>query len=671
MNDLLTRGVSGKMLWGPITFGILLGLLHHYQRATRRPPTFSLEAVQAEASEPRVPARKTSRSRLSKTDDVTDNPALALAHLPRHYAHIRMAALAYDGNPMGAFEDRLLKESIDLVVPNKTFLKHINTIAPHTPQLIYTNTSNLYSYLLLDWLKYADEHGYDREWAFYHAAQATRFRGTSPSSRPVASFWRVYRGGRMYTDVTAPACKQTPGGLVFGGGLGEAVYLGYPERFREINLKLATGARANWLAVPEYPSEFDANGRPTKWTILGTVTDTTQLMTRSGQITFDPPADWQAAPINGTERLFYVRFRTTSRGTAPLATSILGRDYVEANGNNSGTIPAFDAEADANKDGYLNDQEYAKRAAGKNARFAYESRLFAGSYGQMRFAANPSSDSYRRWAVHYHTNYLEGQPLAGGLFMDNAWGTAPINDAEVLEPVKTYAADAGKIMSAIAQEIAPDCVLMNTCGEGGRVDPLIQANPFYFEEFAIRPLAHYYVQFEELAATVARRQKLTTPAPYGVLDSYPSGGSPTDPRTQLATLAYYYLLAEPESTFLMLFGGYEPSSTWTRHWVPAVAYDVGQPTGKWSRLDEGKDPANPSLQYRVYQRDYAHALILYKPLSFGGWNGPKPTLGDGTATRHELDGTYRPLRADGTLGDGVQSIDLRNGEGAILVKVKP
>lgn len=670
MNDLLHRGVSGRMFWGPITFAILLGLLHYYQFQSKPPRTFTLGAVQAEAAEPRVPARKTSRSRLARTVEFTDNPALALTHIPRHYPHIRLAALAYDGNPMGAFEDRLLKESIDLVVPHKTFLKHISAVAPDTPQLSYTNTSNLYGYLLLDWLRYADEHGYDREWAFYHAAQATRFRGSSPSSRPVACFWRVYRGRQLLTDVTALACKQTPGSVLFGG-LGESVYLGYPERFREINLKLASGARSNWSFVPEYPSEFDSNGRPLKWTILGTVTDTTQLLTRSGQITFDPPADWQAAPVNGTERLFYVRIRATSRGTAPVATAILGRDYVEANGNNSGTIPAFDAVADANQDGYLNDQEYAKRAAGKNARFAYESRLFAGSYGQMRFAANPSSDSYRRWAVHYHTSYLEGQPLAGGLFMDNAWGTAPVNGAEALEPVNTYAADAGKLLGALAQAIAPSCVLMNICGERGKVDPLIQANPFYFEEFALRPLAHTYEQFEDLAGVVSRRQKLTTPSPYAVLDSFPSGGSATDPRTQVATLAYYYLLADPESTFLMFFGGYEPSSTWTRHWVPAAAYDVGRPTAPWSRLAEGKDPGNAGLTYRVYQRAYENALILYKPLAFGGWKGPKPTLGDETSTRHELDGTYRPLRADGTLGEPVTRIDLRNGEGAILVKGKP
>jgi hypothetical protein len=44
------------------------------------------------------------------------------------------------------------------------------------------------------------------------------------------------------------------------------------------------------------------------------------------------------------------------------------------------------------------------------------------------------------------------------------------------------------------------------------------------------------------------------------------------------------------------------------------------------------------------------------------------SLSDNTATAHALGGTYRPLRADGTLGPPVTSITLRNGEGAILIK---
>src|SRR5262249_36730367 len=111
-----------------------------------------------------------------------------------------------------------------------------------------------------------------------------------------------------------------------------------------------------------------------------------------------------------------------------------------------------------------------------------------------------------------------------------------------------------------------------------------------------------------------------------------------------------------------------PSTSWTRHWSPAAAFDVGQPIGEKSVRVTGADPAAPALTYKVYQRQYGNALVLYKPLSYTRGVGTGG-LGDATATAVALGGTYRPLHADGTLGAPVTSVTLRNGEGAILVKV--
>ena len=66
-------------------------------------------------------------------------------------------------------------------------------------------------------------------------------------------------------------------------------------------------------------------------------------------------------------------------------------------------------------------------------------------------------------------------------------------------------------------------------------------------------------------------------------------------------------------------------------------------------------------------RRYDNALVLYKPLSYA--NGQTGTLDGATATFFALDGTYRPLKADGSLGAPVTGVWLRNGEGDILVKV--
>src|SRR5262249_45167486 len=88
----------------------------------------------------------------------TNNPGLEpipTPTIPRHYSHIRIAELAYSGNPMGTFEQNLLQNSVDVVIPNTRYLSTIQSAAPDTPQLIYSNVSNLYQGLLTDWLEYA------------------------------------------------------------------------------------------------------------------------------------------------------------------------------------------------------------------------------------------------------------------------------------------------------------------------------------------------------------------------------------------------------------------------------------------------------------------------------------------------------------------------------------
>ena len=59
-----------------------------------------------------------------------------------------------------------------------------------------------------------------------------------------------------------------------------------------------------------------------------------------------------------------------------------------------------------------------------------------------------------------------------------------------------------------------------------------------------------------------------------------TGGAPTDPRTQIATFAEYYLLADPKYTFLDFYGGYAPPTPWSQHFAPAVNFNVGQPKGE-------------------------------------------------------------------------------------------
>jgi hypothetical protein len=589
--------------------------------------------------------------------------------IPRHYTHIRIAELAYGGNPMGSFEQNLIRNSVDLVVPNTQYLSTINAVSPNTPQLIYSNVSNLYGGILTDWLSYADGHGVSRELGFYHVTKATPFTGASPSSQPVNWFWGVYQTapGGTPTDVTSAA----RGGRTFNvnfGGAGTTTAIGYPERFRELNVTLASGAAAGWSGVWEYATAADAAGNPTAWKPLSLLQDGTGGLQQSGTVTFDPPADWATASVGGGARLFYVRFRVTA-GTAdqqPVLQTVFGRDYVGANGTFSGVIPAFDYSADTNHDGYLSNAEYANRKPGMDARFAYESRLFYPYYGQMRFVTNPSSSAVRKWAADYHVRLLDSNPLADGVFMDNATGRVPFPGVSVLEPTSTFSTDSGALLAAVSRAIQPRWVLANTAGGGADAAPLAAGSGGAFEEFLLRPMQATWSDVGDAANLVASRLA-PGGAPYLVIDSYPGGGSPTDPRTQLATLSYYYLLGDPQRTFLIFYGGSNPSSSWTQHWSAAAAVDVGQPTGAMRVFLTGTDPANPALTYQVFARDYTNALVLYKPRSYKAGVGTG-TTGNDTGTYTPLGGTYRQVNADGSLGPVVTAITLRNGEGAVLIK---
>jgi hypothetical protein len=590
---------------------------------------------------------------------------------PQHYSWIRLAELAYSGTPLGAFEAQLLRNSIDLVIPNAAYLSTINSIAHNTPQLIYTNVSSIYGNLLLSWDNWAEAHGISPESAFYHVTAPTVFSGDSSGSQPVNWFWGVYEGGAQvnFTDLTSAAHTANDRNVALGP-YGTSLYIGYPDRYREINFNLASGARNGWAGVLQYATGVDANGNPTGWANLPLLTDTTQGLTRSGQITFDPPAGWAPVSVNGSARMYYIRILTVHNGSAPLANTILGRDYVDARGGAQGIIPAFDYAADRNHDGYLNNAEYAVAVAhGYTARFVYETRLFQPYNGQERFAINPSSPGFAAFAVQYYTQLLNNQPLADGFFVDNSTGKRPATPGTVLESVSDYSRAYGALLNDIGRAIAPRWLIANTSGGDGSANSTIQQNTAYFVESAIRPLADNWQRFEDLANQVTQWESLRTPAPYAVLDSLPTGGAINDPRTQIATLAEYYLVGSPQNTFLDFYGGYSPASSWSQHWTPAVTYNVGQPEGGWSVFATGSDPSNRAYMYKVYQRKYTNALVLYRPLSHSQGNAGTGTTGDASAVTLHLGGTYRPLQANGRLGAPVTSVWLRNGEGAILVKV--
>lgn len=286
------------------------------------------------------------------------------------------------------------------------------------------------------------------------------------------------------------------------------------------------------------------------------------------------------------------------------------------------------------------------------------------TYGSGRYAVNPTA-AFGQWAADYHRRYLDSNPLASGLFVDNSWGSPLVgfSQSDIVESLSSFAAGYRSAVQAVNQAIAPRWVIMNTAGGGA--NNLLPASPAYYEEFLLRPLAQNWWDFQDRATWVPDWQSKTSPPPYGVLDCRPDGGSPTDGRTQLAALCYYYLLADPVYNFLDFFGGSNPESAWSEHWCPAVTFNVGSPQGSWILFASGPDPSSSGKTYKVFGRTYTNALVLYKPISADQFGG-SGVLSDSSVTTHDLGGTFSPVHADGTLGSSVTSISLRNGEGVIL-----
>ena len=586
----------------------------------------------------------------------------------RKYTHIRLAQLAYSGNPMGTYEKDLAKNSLDLIIPNTKYLQTLESVAGDTPSVIYSNISNLYGGLLTDWFEYAAAHGADRESAFYHVTQATGFTGASPSSIPVREFWEVLRGAAggsgSLTDLTYAATGRGTG--VPFGGVGQALHLGWTDRFREVNFTVQTAA-AGWLGSFQYVSEVNPDGSPKAWKTLSLLSNGTAGFTQSGQLIFDPPADWKPAVMPGTgQLLYYVRVVTTA-GTGPTAKTLFGRDYVNSAGGGKGTIPAFDATADTNGDGYLTDAEFANRRSGYYARFVHETRLFYPYYGQMRFVTNPGSVPVRQWAADYHQRLLDQHTQADGVFLDNSNGKLPFAGTPVQESVATFTDDMAAAVGAVTRALPGKWVVSNTVGSIAEGDAIAEQSTAVLEEFLLKPTDHTWSTVLDMKNLIDRRLAADSPSPYVIIDTHPGSGDIRTERTRQGALAYYYLLADPDKTFLMFFGGFSPSAAWEKVFVPAATYDVGKPRGAMTTLATGTDPQNAKLTYRVYAREYENALVLLKPRSYALGQGTG-TTDQATATTHQLNGKYRQLYSDGSLGQVVTSIKLMNGEGVTLVK---
>jgi hypothetical protein len=417
-------------------------------------------------------------------------------------------------------------------------------------------------------------------------------------------------------------------------------------------------------------------------------------LTTNGSILFDPPANWvpckvlnQAYNFGGNGRYYYVRHRVTATGTAPAFGLVTSHDYTGAANTYNGTIPAFDYQADLDGDGYLNDAEYAARRAGFDARFAYQGRLHFIGYNSWRFPARVSDPDTADW-LRQLAVALGSRPDFNGIFMDNCLGNVSVTSGTI-EPIANYAAEYGALLRSIWNALPPHptmgqrWVLMNTAGSSqAAFETMVRYVPAFWQEFTLRVAYQWpsgwglnWSQFEAVWNSMAAAQALTSPPPLGMWDTYADNtlAGESDPRYQYGTLCAYHM-GSTADTFLNYWGGEQPNLEWKYKWCEAADHDIGSPSGTYSVWATGADPDNASLTYKVFKRQFANAVVLFKPISTNGLsNGLINGLPWNTATSHSLANlvpgktSYRKVNPDGTLGATITSISLANSEGAILI----
>jgi hypothetical protein len=131
-------------------------------------------------------------------------------------------------------------------------------------------------------------------------------------------------------------------------------------------------------------------------------------------------------------------------------------------------------------------------------------------------------------------------------------------------------------------------------------------------------------------------------------------------------LCWYYA-ARSDSTYVYMrpgfgnaYGAYLNPGWDSLTWCGAMDYELGSYGPRYYDFDSGTDPKG--YHYNVYARQYQNGLVLIRPR--GAWG---QDFDDATKVTLSLPGGYRYLAPNGTLGGVINSIQLRNGEGAILI----
>ncbi len=294
---------------------------------------------------------------------------------------------------------------------------------------------------------------------------------------------------------------------------------------------------------------------------------------------------------------------------------------------------------------------------------------------------NPKSPLFRKFMGEFYRKQITTGDKPDGIFVDavsplRMYAPEPTAGGHIVEyDNKTKnEADAAYIVD-IAASFTEVNAAMGSDGKFG--DRVILPNISYIQEdmpiglaadgilteFWIQPVQPYFPFAYDLANELAAAGKILifSQAAAGPQVTSASNYSSEMDRHQMFSLSNYWIARQGKSTYYQQKApdGYP---LLTSFWSKAREYDVGVPTDPlYSVWKTGTDSAGQD--FTIYKRAYTKALMLCRPKI--GW----AYTDYATQTQlYDLDGAYRLLHYDGTLGPEIGKIGLAMGEAVTLIR---
>jgi enediyne biosynthesis protein E4 len=142
--------------------------------------------------------------------------------------------------------------------------------------------------------------------------------------------------------------------------------------------------------------------------------------------------------------------------------------------------------------------------------------------------------------------------------------------------------------------------------------------------------------------------------------------SNTDRYRMWRLASYYFLRGEPDAPGIVYFdptfcNDNDTFAEYAAEWAPAYETDIGDPEGDGYVIYQGSAAC---ASHKVFAREYTFGMVLVRPQD--SWACTE--YGDATAVTIPLTRPMRILAADGTLGEPLSSVQLRNAEAVVLLE---